>query len=425
MIKSFNKVSKIQGKLFLPGDKSISHRSVMFSALADGKSVIYNCLLSEDILSTINAFRQLGCEILLEPDKIIVTGRGINGLRESNKELYLGNSGTTTRLIAGILSAQKFQSVLTGDESLSSRPMKRIIDPLTQMGAEIESNDGLLPLKISPVESLRAIEYKLPIASAQIKSCVLLAGLFNSEKTVVIENKKSRNHTELMLNLKVDEQGSLRKIYSSSEYYPIASEYLVPSDISTAAFFIILTLLSENSTLELPNVSLNESRTGVIDILKKMGGNIDIKNVNIINGEKRGDLVVQSSKLVNVDIPAEIIPNIIDEIPILSIAGIFAEGDFRIKNASELRYKESDRINSVCQNLGLLDIGITEYDDGFSLSGIPANKKVTFNSFNDHRIAMSFSILSLLMEQGGEIENFDCVNISNPDFINQLDKILS
>lgn len=425
MIKSFNKVSKINGKLILPGDKSISHRSVMFSALAEGKSVIYNCLHSEDILSTIKAFRQLGCEISLEPDKIIVTGRGINGLRKSNTELYLGNSGTTTRLIAGILTAQKFPSVLSGDDSLSSRPMKRIIDPLTEMGANIESTNGLLPLKISPVESLKAIEYKLPIASAQIKSCLLLAGLFNPEKTIIIENKKSRNHTELMLNLTIEEEGGFRKIYSSSENYPKASEYIVPSDISTAAFFIILTLLSENSTLELPNVSLNESRTGILDILKKMGGKIEMKNVKIINGEKRGDLVVHSSKLVNVEIPAEMIPNIIDEIPILSIAGIYAEGNFNIRNASELRYKESDRIKSVCQNLELLGIGITEYNDGFSLSGMPVKKKVTFNSFHDHRIAMSFSILSLLLDQGGEIDNFDCVNISNPDFINQLKQILS
>jgi 3-phosphoshikimate 1-carboxyvinyltransferase len=288
----------------------------------------------------------MGCIIETGEEKITIIGNGINGLQKPNKELYLGNSGTTTRLLAGILSAQKFLSRLTGDPSLSSRPMKRIIDPLEAMGADIKSNNGLLPIEIFPVDSLKPIEYELPIASAQIKSCVLLAGLFLDEETVVIEKKESRNHTEKMLNLKVVEENGFRKIYSSRNNYPLPSKYYVPSDISTSAFFIILTLLLPDSELILPDISLNESRIGIITILKKMGANIELENVKIINGEKRGKLIVKSSKLINVDIPAEIIPNIIDEIPILSIAGVFAEGDFEIRGAKELRFKESDRIKS-------------------------------------------------------------------------------
>ena len=423
MIQEFNKINTVKGTLTLPGDKSISHRSVMFASMANGKSEIYNSLESEDLTSTINAFRNMGCEIEIESEKITIVGKGINGLLAPKNELYMGNSGTTTRLISGVLAAQKFPTKLTGDASLSLRPMKRIIDPLKEMGADIKSNNGLLPLEINPVEKLSPITYELPIASAQIKSCILMAGLYLGEETIVIENKRSRNHTEQMLGLKVVEENRLRKIYSSSNYFPQPSLYNVPSDISTAAFFIVLTLLSKNSELILPNVSLNDTRVGVISVLKKMKGNIDFDNVKVINGEKRGDIIVKSSNLVNVSIPAEIIPNIIDEIPILAIAGLFAEGNFTIRNASELRHKESDRIKSVCDNLKLLGIDLIEFEDGFEFNGNPNNDKVTFESYDDHRIAMSFSILSLLLDQGGIINNFECVNISNPNFLNQLKQI--
>jgi len=423
MIQEFKNISSVKGELKLLGDKSVSHRSVMFSAMAKGESKIYNCLMSEDVLRTIAAFREMGCKITIDGDKITVIGKGINGLQKPEKELYLGNSGTTARLIVGILSAQSFSTKITGDPSLSSRPMKRIIDPLKLMGADIESKGGLLPLKINSVDSLKAIEYELPIASAQIKSCILLAALYSEEETVVIENKKSRNHTELMLNLKVVEEGSKRKIYSSSKYYPTNSEYIVPSDISTAAFFMVLTLLLPNSKLTLKNISLNDTRVGIISVLQKMGGDISICNIENINREKRGDIIVKSSNLVNIDIDSEVIPNIIDEIPILSIAGLFAEGNFKISNAFELRHKESDRINSVCKNLKLLGVEVKEYGDGFEIIGTPSDKQVLFDSYDDHRIAMSFSIFSLLLKQGGRVKDFDCVNISNPEFISQLDQI--
>ncbi|MEE9430041.1 MAG: 3-phosphoshikimate 1-carboxyvinyltransferase [Melioribacteraceae bacterium] len=428
MIQEFEKKKQVNGNLELPGDKSISHRAVMFSSLAKGKSEIYNCLMSEDVISTINAFKTMGCEIEITDEKIIVEGKGIDGLQKSDKELYLGNSGTTTRLIAGILSAQKYPTTLTGDASLSIRPMKRIIEPLQLMEADITGEDDCLPLQINPVKKLKPIEYELPMASAQVKSCVLLAGLFSDEKTCVIENKVSRNHTETMLGLEVVEENNKRKIYSSKENYPKSGNVFVPSDISTAAFFIVLTLLSKNSELRLPNVSLNETRIGIISILKKMNGNIELENVKTLNGEKRGDLIVKSSELMNVEIPKEIIPNIIDEIPILAIAGLFAKGNFTIRNAKELRHKESDRISSVCNNLKLFGLDITEQEDGFKiikdgLNNNFGNEKPTFESYEDHRIAMAFSVLSVLLENGGSINDFECVNISNPDFLKQLNSI--
>ncbi|PID56702.1 MAG: 3-phosphoshikimate 1-carboxyvinyltransferase [Ignavibacteriae bacterium] len=423
MIKEFNQISKVKGTLKLPGDKSISHRAVMFAGLADGKSEITNYLMSEDVLSTINAFRELGCKVNEDSNKIKITGRGINGLTKPEQNLYLGNSGTTTRLLSGILSAQNFPTVLTGDASLSKRPMERIITPLSLMGAKIESKNGFLPLKIFPNNKLKSIEYKLPIASAQIKSAVLLAGLFLDDETCVIETKKSRNHTEKMLNLKIEEKDGARKIYSSKKNFPKPDKYIIPSDISTAAFFIVLTLLVKDSELILPNVSLNESRTGILKVLKEMGANFEYDNVKEINGEARGTLIVKSSKLKNISITSEIIPNIIDEIPILAIAGIFAEGDFIIRNAKELRVKESDRIKSVCKNLKLLNLNVMEFEDGFQISGSPNNVKATFESFDDHRIAMTFTILSFLLEQGGTVKQFECVNISNPNFLEQVKQI--
>jgi len=428
MIQEFKKINKVSGTLNLPGDKSISHRAVMFSSLAKGKSEIYNCLMSEDVISTINAFKAMGCLIEITDEKIIVEGKGIDGLLKPQKELYLGNSGTTTRLLAGILSVQKFSTTLTGDASLSKRPMKRIIEPLQLMGAEITGNDDSLPLQINSVEKLKSIQYELPMASAQVKSCVLLAGLFSDEKTCVIENKISRNHTETMLGLEVVEENGKRKIYSSKINYPKSGNVFVPSDISTAAFFIVLTLLSKNSELRLPNVSLNETRIGIVSILKRMNGNIEYENVKTLNGEKRGDLIVKSSELINIEIPGKIIPNIIDEIPVLAIAGLFAKGNFEIRKAKELRHKESDRISSVCENLKLLGLDIIEHPDGFEIikdsSDDFVNKeKVVFESYDDHRIAMAFSVLSVLLKNGGSINNFECVSISNPKFIEQLKRI--
>jgi 3-phosphoshikimate 1-carboxyvinyltransferase len=424
-LQKFNRINNLSGELKLPGDKSISHRSVMFSALAEGKSVIRNLSQGEDVKSTRNCFRQMGVEIEKKGDHFEVMGKGFRGLQKPSGPLDAGNSGTTTRLISGILAAQNFDSVIIGDESLSARPMQRIITPLTLMGARIEAGGKFtLPLKIYPAEKIKAITYELPIASAQIKSAVLLAGLHSDELTTVIENIPSRNHTEKMLNLEGETKDGKIFHYVSRKNYPQPKEYFVPGDISTASFFIVLALLVKNSYLKIRDVTLNETRSGILKILKEMGGDIVIENQKENSGEIYGDIVVRGSTMHNTDIPPDLIPNIIDEIPVLSVAGIFSEGDFRIKNASELRGKESDRIKAVCHNMTLLGLKTEEYEDGFCISGSRGSNKVTFESFGDHRIAMAFSILLLLSEQGGEVNDFDCVNISNPQFLDQLKQVI-
>jgi 3-phosphoshikimate 1-carboxyvinyltransferase len=424
MNQKFDKIKKVEGELSLPGDKSVSHRSVMFAALAKGKSKIYNLSNGEDVKSTMRCFQQMGIEINNYDSHYEVTGNSFKGLRKPDKDLYAGNSGTTARLLSGILSAQHFESTLTGDESLSQRDMKRIIDPLNKMGSKIESSNSKLPLRIVPAKEIIPIEYELPVSSAQVKSAVLLAGLHSENVTTVIESTPSRNHTEKMLGLKTEIIDGKIYSYVSKENYPEPAEYFVPADISTASFFIILTLLANDSQLVIKNVLLNKSRMGIIEILKKMGANIIFENMKQVNNEDAGDILVKSSKLKNIRIEERLIPNIIDEIPILSVASVFSEGEFFIKNANELRHKESDRINAICFNMKELGLKIEELEDGFSISGKITNKAPKFESFGDHRIAMSFGILSLFLINGGSVNNFDCVNISNPDFMKQLRSII-
>ncbi len=425
MVQEFNKINKVSGELELPGDKSISHRSVMFSAMAKGESKIFNLSNGEDVKTTQNMFKKLGVKITNENNFVKVKGVGFKGFSKPRGILDAGNSGTTTRLICGILSAQNFESEIIGDESLSHRPMKRVITPLAAMGVKISASDNFtLPLKIFPAEKLQPISYELPIASAQIKSAVLLAGLHIEEETCVIEKLPSRDHTERMLGLRIEEKENKKFIYSSLKNYPEAKEYFVPSDISTAAFFIALTLLSKESELRIKNVSLNPSRIGIVNIFTKMGGNIEIENEKIAAGEAYGDLIVKSSSLKNISIEEKIVPNIIDEIPILSVAGIFAGGKFEIRNAGELRGKESDRIKALCENYEKLGLEVVEYEDGFSIDGRIKNNLVTFDSYDDHRIAMSFGILSLLLKDGGKVNKFECVKISNPNFLLQLQQIV-
>jgi 3-phosphoshikimate 1-carboxyvinyltransferase len=425
MIQEFNHIESVSGELFLPGDKSISHRALIFSSLGNGKSVISNLSNAEDVISTKEILQNCGINIVSEDSKISVFGKGIWGLKKPEKILYAGNSGTTARLLSGLLSMQKFDSVISGDESLSKRPMKRVSKPLIQMGAKLSLTDNnYLPIRIEPSNSLKAISYELDVPSAQVKSAILIAGLFLNDVTKVIENVETRNHTEVMLSLPIQRNGNQNIISSSINYAPIPNEYIIPSDISTASFFIVLTLLSKNSTLIIKNCSWNPSRTGILTVLKAMGAKIEIINQNISCGEIYGDILVESSKLVNVEIDSNIIPNIIDEIPILTIAGIFAVGNYKIKNAKELRVKESDRINAIVNNVKKLGLSVEEYEDGFSVSGEIKNNNCLFESFGDHRIAMAFSILSLLLQQGGKINNFECVKISNPQFIAQLNQII-
>jgi 3-phosphoshikimate 1-carboxyvinyltransferase len=425
MLQSFNHIDKVNGELELPGDKSISHRSVMFSSLAEGKSKIFNLSNGEDVKSTQNCFKQLGVEIEQKQNFVEVKGKGFKNFAEPAGTLYAGNSGTTARLISGILIAQNFESVLSGDESLSKRPMKRIITPLTAMGGKIEaSENSTLPLSFFPADEITGINYELPVASAQVKSAVLLAGLHSDQVTSVTEKVFSRDHTERMLGLKtkINEKGKV--IFVSKNDYPLPKTYYVPADISTAAFFIILSLVSENSTLLIKNVSLNKTRTGILYVLKEMGAFIEEENIKEMNEETFGDLKIKSSRLQNIKIGEKIIPNIIDEIPILSIASIFAEGKFEIENVSELRAKETDRISAIVHNMRLLGLDAVEKEDGFSISGNIKNNNPVFKSFGDHRIAMAFGILSMLLNYGGKVNNFDCAGISNPDFLNQLSSIV-
>jgi 3-phosphoshikimate 1-carboxyvinyltransferase len=423
-IMEFNHISKVKGELKIPGDKSISHRAVMLASLAKGKSIIKNLADGKDVVSTINCFRQLGIEIVKKENVYSVQGKGYKGFRKPDGLLNAGNSATLTRLLTGILSVQNFESTIVGDKSLSTRPMKRILVPLTLMGARITASpDSTLPLKIFPSQNLNPITYELPVASAQVKSSVLFAGLHLEQTSSVIEILPSRNHTEKMLNLKIENISGKIYSYVSKENYPLPEEYFIPSDISTAVFFIILTLLTKSSELKIKDVSLNTSRTGVLDVLKKMGARIELANERVSSGEIYGDLIVQSSKLHNIKIDENVIPNIIDEIPALAVAGIFADGNFEIRSVKELRFKETDRIKAVCENLRLTGMNVEEYEDGFKLSGEMRNKNLLFNSYNDHRIAMTFGILSSLLKDGGKVNNFNSVKISNPHFINQLENI--
>ncbi len=424
MIKEFSKISKISGELSLPGDKSISHRAVMFACLAKGQSEISNLLESEDVISTMNCFRMLGCSIEKIKDKYIIIGNGFYGLREANDNLYCGNSGTTARLISGILSVQKFKSILTGDQSLSNRPMLRVIEPLKKMGCSISASyQNTMPIRIFPSQNLYPINYEMPVPSAQVKSAILLAGLHLEESTTVIEELPTRDHTERMLDLPIEKVNERTQISVSKKYYPSAKEYFVPSDISSAAFFIVLALIKPNSELLLKNVLLNETRCGVIDVLTSMGGNIKIVNKKYSGSEKYGDIIAKSSELRNIEIDKRLIPNIIDEIPVLSIAGLFAEDSFRINGAAELRFKETDRIKAMSENFKKLGLDVEEFDDGFEVGGRVKVHDAVIESYNDHRIAMSFSILALAEYHNLRINNAGCIAISNPKFFEQLNQV--
>lgn len=425
MIKNFSKVKSVKGELNLTGDKSISHRAIIFSAMASGKSSIANLSQGHDVISTLVLMHNLGAGVLTKNRSVVINGVGYKGFEAPSSELFCGNSGTTARLVSGLLAVQKFSSELVGDESLSKRPMKRVIEPLKKMGAKFITNESYtLPFNITPAKKIMNITYEMPVASAQVKSAILIAGLHLEDETEVIENERTRNHTELMLGLPVKTENEKIVSSSSLKYYPTANEYFVPGDISTSAFHIVLTLLTPDSELKINSVSLNPTRTGFIEVLRLMGADIKYEDIKYSSNEPYGNVIVKSSVLKNIIISSEIIPNIIDEIPILTIAGIFAEGDFEIRNAKELRVKESDRIKSLCYNLNLLGLEVEEFDDGFIVSGRIRKSFLTFESFKDHRIAMAFAILSMLSENGGEINDFECVNISNPKFEEQINSIV-
>jgi 3-phosphoshikimate 1-carboxyvinyltransferase len=423
MLQSFTKIKSIKGDLKLPGDKSISHRALIFSGMSEGQSVIRNLSRGDDVKSTMLCLNNLGVSALQDNDLTYVDGRGFKGFSEPVKEMFAGNSGTTARLLAGLLSVQNFASVIIGDASLSRRPMQRVIDPLKLMGADISSETGSLPLFIQPSMKLKPIDYKLMIPSAQIKSAVILAALHLEEESEITEYLSSRDHTERMLDLRIVQEERKRIIHVSKADYPKSMEYLIPSDISSALFFIVAALILPGSELRIKNVSLNPTRAAILDILKQMGGDIKTENIETYANEPSGNIIVSSSELKNVAIPPEIIPNIIDEIPALTVAGLYAEGEFNLTGAEELRHKESDRISAICQNLIKAGVPVVEYIDGFSFKRVEMNRNLFFNSFGDHRIAMAFSILSMISDYGGIVEDFQCVSISNPGFLKQINNI--
>lgn len=422
------------GELTVPGDKSISHRAVMFGSIAKGTTRIRNFLMGADCLSTIDCFRRLGTDIEADPARgeVTVHGRGLRGLRgcsgpEDVLALDTGNSGTTTRLISGILAGQSFATLLSGDASLNTRPMKRIIEPLSQMGAAIRSVDGsgCAPLEIRPAP-LHGIQYRTAVASAQVKSAILLAGLYADSPTSVTEPALSRNHTELMLkgfgadvSSTVHEDGTATaSIRPCRELY--GQDIRVPGDISSAAYFIAAALLIPGSRLLIQNVGINPTRAGFLEVCRNMGGNITCLNRRMEGGEPAADLLVQYSTLHSTTIEGALIPTLIDELPMAAVLAAFAEGTTVIRDAAELKVKESNRIETVTAGLQAMGGSITPTDDGMIIRGSRDSLHgADIQSFKDHRIAMAFTIAALAAKGPSRILDASCVDISFPGFFDK------
>ena len=415
----------LRGEIAIPGDKSISHRAIMFGSLAKGTTEVTHFLQGADCLSTISCFQKLGIEIENTQEKIIIHGKGLQGLSAPTDILDCGNSGTTTRLISGILSGQNFTSTLTGDASIQKRPMKRIMDPLRQMGADITSvhDNNCAPLMIKG-SNLHGIHYHSPIASAQVKSSILLAGLYAEGETRVTEPYISRNHSEIMLShfgANVRTEGTTAILLPD----PIleGQKIAVPGDISSAAYFIAAGLLVPGSEILLKNVGINPTRDGILRVAKEMGGEIELLNMNTDNGEPTADLLVKFSALHGITIGGEIIPTLIDEVPIIAIMAAFARGTTVIKDAAELKVKESNRIQVMVDNLKAMGADIESTDDGMIIHGGKDLHGAIIDSHMDHRIAMSFAIASLLADGHMTILDKNCVDISFPTFYQDLDRL--
>ena len=432
------KARSLRGEITPPPDKSISHRAVMFASIAKGESIIRNFLMAEDPISTMNAFRSMGIEIE-EVNKnegtadLIVQGKGLYGLKEPLDVIDCGNSGTTARLISGILSGNPFFSVLTGDDSLKQRPMARIINPLKEMGAIIHGrgNDRYLPLAIKG-KTLNPIDYTMPVASAQVKSCLILAGLYAEGITTIHEPQRSRDHTERMLKAMgaeiIVEDLSIKvtglKGSRIGELNPI--DITIPSDFSSASFFLVGALIVPDSEITTKNVCINPTRTGLLEVIKEMGGEIRIENTRLISGEPVADIYCKSTgDLKAIKINPDIVPSLIDEFPILCILATQAEGITEIRGAQELRVKESDRIKAMTTELRKLGVEIEEYPDGIAIKGKAILKGCEVETYNDHRIAMSLSIAGLIAEGDTIVNNHECIDISFPGFFSTLDHLIS
>ncbi len=410
------------GEIQIPGDKSISHRAVMFGSLAEGQTRVTHFLTGADCLSTISCFQRLGIQIDTTPQEIIIHGKGLHGLTAPTETLYTGNSGTTTRLISGILAAQNFDVCLTGDASICKRPMDRIVKPLSLMGANITGTGdrNYTPLHIRG-SKLHGISYQSPVASAQVKSCILLAGLYADGKTSVTEPAVSRNHTELMLRgfgAAVDTDNTTATVYPEPVMHGL--DICVPGDISSAAYFIAAALLVPHAELLIKNVGINPTRDGILRVAKQMGGDISILNERLDAGELTADLLVRSSSLHGITIEGDIIPTLIDEIPMIAVMAAFAQGTTVIRDAAELKVKESDRIAVVCENLKKLGCDITPTDDGMIIQGGRLLHGGQLKSYMDHRIAMSFAIAALAIDDEITMQDASCVDISYPTFFEDL-----
>ncbi len=419
------KAAALKGEITVPGDKSISHRSIMFGAIAEGLTEVTNFLQGADCLSTISCFQKLGISIENTGSKILIHGKGLHGLSPAADALDAGNSGTTTRLISGILSGQRFTTVLTGDASIQKRPMKRIMEPLSLMGADICSlnGSGCAPLRITG-KVLHGISYSTPVASAQVKSAILLAGLYAEGKTVVTEPAPSRNHTELMLagfGAHIESEGRTAAVYPGASLS--GQKIDVPGDISSAAYFLAAGLLVPGSEILIKNVGINPTRDGILSVIRSMGGRLSICNEHLCAGEKVADLLVSASSLKGTCVEGNIIPALIDEIPIIAVMAAFAEGTTVIRDAAELKVKESNRIDTVTKGLQAMGCDITATPDGMIIRGGRPLHGAVIDSCLDHRIAMSFAVAGLAAQGQTEIQGGECVNISYPAFYEDLFKL--
>ncbi|HAX53649.1 3-phosphoshikimate 1-carboxyvinyltransferase [Muricomes intestini] len=425
-------ITGLKGQITVPGDKSISHRSIILGSIAKGTTEVHNFLEGADCLATIDCFRKLGVEIEQKQDTVIVHGKGLYGLTPPSDILNVGNSGTTTRLISGILCGQEFDSKISGDESLNLRPMKRIMEPLTQMGANISSilRNDCAPLYITK-GNLHGIHYTSPVPSAQVKSCILLAGLYAEGETSVTESTLSRNHTELMLqNFGADLTSShelldirtTASIRPGSELY--AQKIMVPGDISSAAYFIAAGLIVPDSEILIRNVGINPTRAGMLKVCEDMGGDVTLLNEHTSSGEKAADILVRTSQLHGITIEGSIIPALIDEIPIIAVMAAMAKGTTIIRDAGELRVKETDRIETITDNLRAMGCPADPTFDGMVIDGGRPLHGATVHTLFDHRIAMAFSIAALAAEGTTHILNSECVDVSYPSFYDTFELLL-
>lgn len=417
----------LKGSFELIGDKSISHRAIMFSSISKGHNKISNFLMGEDCLSTISCFRKMGVDIQIDKKDVYVKGNGLYGLKRPNEILDVGNSGTTIRLMMGILAGNNFDATLIGDNSIGKRPMKRVTDPLRLMGCNIEGKDdaNYTPIKIYG-GNLKAIDYHMPVASAQVKSALILASLYANDTSFIHEKTRSRNHTEIMLkSFGADINVEDLKISINPVNELFSQDIYVPGDISSAAFIIVSALITKGSEVIIKNVGLNETRTGIIDVVKNMNGDIEIINERLVGGELVGDLLVRySPNLYATTIDKDIIPRLIDEIPVIAVLATQAEGTTIIKDAAELKVKESNRIKAMVDNLKILGADIEELEDGMIIRGKAKLNGGNITTFKDHRIAMAFSTLNLVCDEKIILDDKECINISFPGYFDLIKSLI-